>query len=506
MYSSFPLLSVLIFWPMFAGMCLLFIKESLPVRYVKKWAILASFAELIFCIPLYQHFDLTTYQMQFRETHAWLPMFDIQYAVGIDGISLALILLTALTTFVVVVASCQLVKKNIAQYMAAFLIAQAMMIGVFSSLDAILFYVFWEAMLIPMYLSIGIWGDQQRSRAAVKFFMMMFLGSIFMLIAILYLHAVTHTFEIEQFYDVALPVSSQLWLFAAFFIAFAIKLPLWPLHRWILDVHTESPAGGSVVLAGLMLKIGIYGFVRFSMPMLPVANKIMAPLMIVLGLIAIIYVGIMAIVQHDLKKLIAYSSIAHMGFAVLGCFMVYSIMHFTGDHFEAYMSFEGAVVQMISHAFNTGGLFLAVSMLQYWTGSRDTRDLSGIAKKMPVFSVFFMIFALSNVGLPGTSGFVGEFMIIVAALHANFLIAVLAATTLVIAAAYTLWMVKQIFFGPLSSHRMSNLRDIGRKEIFIFTLLSVAIIFIGVYPQWLLELLHASVGHLLSDSLVFVTV
>lgn len=507
MFENTPLLSMLIWWPVVSAILLLFGNKFCPESVIKKWAVLASLAELLMCIPLYQHFNVNSYNMQFQEIRSWIPMFGIRYALGIDGISLALILLTAFTTFVVVVASCKLVKNNVAGYMAAFLIAQAMMIGVFAALDAILFYVFWEAMLIPMYLSIGIWGDDlnvgKRSYAAIKFFICMFLGSVLMLIAILYLHHVTQSFEIIKFYDVALPSHIELWLFAAFFIAFAIKLPLWPLHTWLLDVHTESPAGGSVVLAGLMLKIGVYGFIRFSMPILPVANRIMAPVMIGLGLIAIIYVGIMALVQQDMKKLIAYSSVAHMGFSVLGCFMVYSIMHFTGSTYEAYMSFEGAVVQMISHAFNTGGLFLAVGMMQYWVGSRNLKDWGGLAKTMPIFAAFFMLFALSNVGLPGTSGFVGEFMVIVAAFHANFCIALLATLTLVIAAAYTLLMYKKIFFGQITNHNVAVLKDIGIHEIFVFGLLSAAIIFIGVYPQWLLEILHASVGHLLNDSLMF---
>ncbi len=502
MFENIPLLSLLIWWPVLAAIVLLLASKIVPDAIIKRWSILASLAEIIFCIPLYQHFDVTTYHMQFQESHAWIPMFGINYALGIDGISLALILLTAFTTFVVVVASCNLVQKNLAQYMAVFLLAQAMLVGVFASLDAILFYLFWEAMLIPMYLAIGIWGGKQRSYAAMKFFICMFIGSIFMLLAILYLHSVTHSFEIGKFYDVVLPKHVELWLFAAFFIAFAIKLPMWPLHTWLLDMHSESPAGGSVVLASLMLKIGIYGFVRFSMPILPLANRIMAPVMITLALIAIVYVGIMAIVQRDMKKLIAYSSIAHMGFAVLGCFMIYSIMHVTGGVDEAYMSFEGAVVQMISHACNTGGLFLAVSMMQYWVGSRDINDWGGLAKKMPIFSIFFMLFALSNVGLPGTSGFVGELMIIVGAFHANFYVALLASTTLVIAAAYTLWMVKKIFFGPITCPKVMALKDVGLSDIFVFILLSVGILFVGLYPQWLLGLLHASVGQLLTDSLL----
>ncbi len=498
MFENTPLLSMLIWWPIVAACLLLFGNKFCPESIIKKWAVLASLAELLMCIPLYQNFDTNSYAMQFQEVRNWIPTYGIHYALGIDGISLALILLTAFTTFIVVVASCKLVKHNIAQYMAVFLIAQAMMIGVFAALDAILFYVFWEAMLIPMYLAIGIWGDKQRAYAAIKFFILMFLGSVLMLVAILYLHQVTNSFEITKFYELVLPRHTELWLFAAFFIAFAIKLPLWPLHTWLLDMHTESPAAGSVVLAGLMLKIGVYGFVRFSLPILPMANKIMAPTMIVLALIAIIYVGMMALVQQDMKKLMAYSSIAHMGFAVLGCFMIYSM----GSD-EAYMSFEGAVVQMIAHAFNTGGLFLAVGMMQYWIGSRNLKDWGGLAKTMPIFAAFMMLFALSNVGFPGTSGFVGEFMVIVAAFHTNFGVALLAATTLVIAAAYTLIMYKKIFFGQMTNHKVTLLKDIGMHEIFVFGLLSAAIIFIGIYPQGLLEILHASVGHLLSNSLAF---
>lgn len=502
MFENTPLLSILVWWPVLAACLLLVGSRFCPDSIIKKWAVLASLAEMAICIPLYQHFNVNSYAMQFQEWHDWIPAFGIHYALGVDGFSLAMVLLTAFTTLVVVIASCKLVKHDIAQYMAVFLVTQAMVTGVFVALDAILFYVFWEAMLIPMFLSIGIWGDKLRSYASIKFFIYMFFGSVLMLIALLYLHFVTGSFEIMKFYDVVLPRNIELWLFAAFFLAFAIKVPMWPLHTWLLSAHTESPAGGSVVLAGLMLKIGIYGFIRFSMPILPVANQIMAPYMIALALIAIVYVGIMAIVQNDMKKLIAYSSIAHMGFAVLGCFMVYSIIDATGSHFEAYMSFEGAMMQMLAHAFNTGGLFLAVGMMQYWVGSRNVKDWGGLAKTMPIFSAFFMLFALSNVGLPGTAGFVGEFMVIVAAFHANFWIAFLASTSLVIAASYTLWMFKKIFFGQITNHKVVVLKDIGVHEFIVFALLSAAIVFLGVYPQWLLEILHASVGHLLNDSLM----
>lgn len=502
MFETLPLLSILIWWPVVAAILLLISNQFLSESVIKKVAVLVALIELLLCVPLYQQFNLNSYQMQFQELHHWIPLYNINYALGIDGFSLAFVLLTVFTTFVVVLASCHFVKNRIAEYMGIFFIAQATMIGVFVALDAILFYVFWEAMLIPMFLSIGIWGDKKRFYASMKFFIFMLLGSVLMLVAIIYLHLVTGSFEIAKYYDVVLPRNTELWLFAAFFIAFAIKVPLWPLHTWLLDVHTESPAAGTVVVAGLMLKIGVYGFIRFSMPILPVANQMMEPLMVILALIAIVYVGIMAIVQTDLKKLIAYSSIAHMGFSVLGCFLVYSIVQKTGSHLEAYMCFEGAMVQGLSHAFNTGGLFIAAGMMQYWIGSRNIKDWGGLAKTMPIFSAFVMLFALSNVGLPGTSGFVGEFMIIVAAFHAHFWICLLAATTLVIAASYTLWMVKKVFFGPITNHQVAVLNDIGFYEIIVFGLLSAAIIFIGVYPQWLLQILHASVGHLLNTSLV----
>lgn len=502
-FQHLPILSVLIWLPMLAAAGLLIADKLWSENMTKYIAAAVALIELLLCIPLYSHFDVNTHVMQFQEIHQWIPVFNINYALGVDGISLVLIMLTAFTNLIVVLAGFKLIKKNLAQYMAAFLISQGMMVGVFAALDSILFYMFWEAMLIPIYLSIGIWGGENRSYAAIKFFIFTFLGSVLMLVAIVYLHQQTGSFAIERFYNLGLDKNIQLWLFAAFFIAFAVKVPMWPFHTWLPDAHTEAPAGGSVVLAALMLKMGVYGFVRFSMPIAPAANQIMDTFVITLAVIAIVYIGILAIKQQDMKKLIAYSSIAHMGFAILGCYMVYNIMHVTGSHEEAYMSFEGAVVQMVSHAFSTGGLFLGIGMLQYKLGSRMIKDYGGIAKTMPVFAAFFMLFALSNVGLPGTSGFVGEFMVIVAAFHANFIVALLAATTLIVSAGYTLWMYKRVFFGEITNPKTAELKDIKLFEVCIFALLAIAILFVGFYPQWLLNILHSSVGHLLTDSLQF---
>lgn len=494
-FTKLPLLSILIWWPILVAGLLLAVDKFFTARSVKVCAVTAVLIELFLSVVLYWQFDLTNSAMQFREFDTWIPFFNINYSLGIDGISLVLIILTSLTTAVVVLAGFKLIHHHLAQYLAAFLVSEGMIIGVFSAMDSILFYMFWEGMLIPVYLSIGIWGDRNRSQAAIKFFIYTFLGSVLMLVGLIYLHQQTGSFEIRDFYGLTLSRSTELWLFAAFFVAFAVKVPMWPLHTWLPDAHTEAPAGGSVVLAALMLKLGVYGFVRFSMPIVPIANEIMANFMVVLSLIAIVYVGILALKQADMKKLIAYSSIAHMGFAVLGCYMIY-------NNSDALMSFEGAVVQMIAHAFSTGGMFLAVGILQHKLGSRQIKDFGGVAKTMPVFSFFFILFALSNIGMPGTAGFVGEFMVIVAAFHSSPWVSFLAATTLVIAASYTLWMFNRVFFGAVVSSKVEALRDISCAEIALFSALAIAIFFIGVYPQALLHVLHVPVGQLLSDSLM----
>lgn len=503
MFLQNALLSILIWLPVAGAVLALFTGDDKNARYAQVIAVVVSIANLLLCIPLYLGFDPNSYAMQFQENHLWIRAYQIHYALGVDGISLAMIILTNFTGLLVIFAGCQAIKVRIAQYMAAFLVMQGMMIGVFAATDSILFYVFWEGMLIPMYLSIGMWGSSNRSYASIKFFLYTFLGSILMLIALLYLYNQTGVFEIQKYYGLKLPLHIQELLFFAFFLAFAVKVPMWPVHTWLPDAHTEAPSGGSVVLAALMLKLGIYGFLRFSMPIAPLASEELAWFMIGLSLIAIVYIGLIAIVQSDMKKLIAYSSIAHMGFATLGCFMVYDIIRRTGSYQDAYMSLEGSVIQMIAHAFGSGAMFLGVGILadRFFNHSRLIKDYGGIAVRMPIFAAFFMLFAMSNVGLPGTAGFVGEFMVIMSAFQAHFWVAMMAALTLILSASYSLWMVKRVFFGPVANDHVAKFNDISGFEIINYILLAIGVFFLGLYPAPVLNLLHASVGHLLQVSL-----
>jgi len=503
MFLNISLLSILIWLPVLGAVLALMTGGDKNANAARVISIVTAMLNLLLCIPLYLGFDPSSYAMQFQEENLWIRAYQIHYALGVDGISLAMIILTNFTGLLVILAGCNAIKVRVAQYMAAFLIMQGMMIGVFAATDAILFYVFWEGMLIPMYLSIGMWGGSNRSYASIKFFLYTFLGSILMLIALLFLYNHTGVFEIQKFYGLNLDLSTQKMVFFAFLLAFAVKVPMWPVHTWLPDAHTEAPSGGSVVLAALMLKLGIYGFLRFSMPIVPDACAEMAWVMIGLSLIAIVYIGLIAIVQTDMKKLIAYSSIAHMGFATLGCFMVYIIMNRTETYKYAYMSLEGSVVQMISHAFGSGAMFLGVGMLadRYHNHSRMIKDYGGIANKMPIFAAFFMLFAMSNVGLPGTAGFVGEFMVIMSAFQADFWIALVASLTLILSAAYTLWMYKRVFFGPVESEHVEAMQDINWIEITNYVLLGIGVLFIGLYPEPILNVLHATVGHLLDQSL-----
>jgi NADH-quinone oxidoreductase subunit M len=503
MLLHLPLLTLLIWIPVLGAIAVLMTGNANNVKLTHRIAIAVGILNLALCVPLYLGFDTVTYAMQFQENHLWIRVYKIHYALGVDGISLAMIILTNFTGLLVIFAGCEAIKVRVAQYMATFLVMQGMMIGVFAATDAILFYVFWEGMLIPMYLSIGMWGSANRSYASIKFFLFTFLGSILMLIGFLYLYNVTGSFEIEKFYGLDLTTHIQEILFFAFFLAFAVKVPMWPVHTWLPDAHTEAPSGGSVVLAALMLKLGIYGFIRFSMPIVPQACEELAWLMIILSLIAIVYIGLVAIVQTDMKKLIAYSSIAHMGFATLGCFMVYDIIRHTAEYQDAYMSLEGAVVQMIAHAFGSGAMFLGVGILadRLYNHSRLIKDYGGIANKMPVFAGFFMLFALSNVGLPGTAGFVGEFMVIMSAFQAHFWVAFTASMTLILAASYTLWMYKRVFFGPVTSEYVADFPEITFLEKTNYVLLAIGVFFLGLYPTPVLNLLHATVGHLLTQSM-----
>jgi len=492
------MLSVLIWLPILGAIPVGFLRGPKRENQARVLATLISLVTLIVSFVLVHQFDTTTAAMQFREQIAWVPALHLNYDIGLDGISLPLVVLTCFTTFIVVLASFTMVNHKVSQYLAAFLVMQGMVVGVFASIDAILFYFFWEGMLIPMYLSIGIWGGPNRSYAAIKFFIYTFFGSALLLVAFLYLGLHEQTFDITAFAKTVLPLPIQLWLFAAFLLAFAIKVPMWPFHTWLPDAHTEAPTGGSVVLAALMLKLGAYGFLRFSLPITPDASHQLAWFMIVLSLISIIYIGFIAIVQTDMKKLIAYSSISHMGFVTLGCYMVYLIIDHTGNAKDAYLCLEGGMMQMISHAFGAGAMFLAFGVLYQQLHSRCITSFGGVAKTMPIFAAFFMLFAMSNVGLPGTSGFVGEFMILLSTFKASFWVTLIAASILVIGAAYTLWMYKRVFFGKVQHASVAKLKDVRGVDIWIFVFLSIPVIWIGLDPNPLLNIMHASIGNLLT--------
>jgi len=497
------LLSLLIWVPILGAVLILLTGGDKNANKARWIALITSILTLLLCLPLYFYFNNHTYQMQFQENLMWILPYNIHYSLGVDGISAPLIMLTAFTTLLVVIAAWNTIHEKVAQYMAAFLIMQGLVIGVFAATDAILFYVFWEAMLIPMYLSIGIWGSANRSYASIKFFLYTFFGSALLLVVLLYLNHLSSisSFNIFDFYHIKLSMTQQMWIFTGFLFAFAVKVPMWPLHTWLPDAHTEAPAGGSIVLAALMLKLGAYGFLRFTLPITPDASHVLDIFMIVLSLIAIAYIGFVAIAQTDMKKLIAYSSVAHMGFVVLGCFMVFIIISNTGDLKNAYMSLEGAMVQMISHAFSSGAMFLGVGILYERLHSRNIKDFGGVANSMPIFAAFFMLFAMSNAGLPGTSGFVGEFMIILSGFQASPAIAAFAATTLILGAAYTLWMYKRVFFGDCAHAQISTMPDIDFREKILFTLLTLGVVILGVYPMPLLNMMGATVDHLLVLSL-----
>lgn len=503
MFEHFPILTVLIWLPLVGAFVVLCTGGDKHANWARAIAVIIAVSNVLLCIPLYLAFDASQYSMQFVENHLWIPAYQIHYALGVDGISLVMVMLTNFTGLLVVIAGCHSINKRVSQYMAAFLTMQGMIVGVFCALDAILFYVFWEGMLIPMYLSIGMWGSANRSYASIKFFLFTFLGSILMLVALIYLYNQTGSFMIQDFYGLPLSLHVQTWIFLALLLAFAVKVPMWPVHTWLPDAHTEAPAGGSVVLAALMLKLGIYGFLRLSMPITPLACEKFAWMMIILSLIAIVYIGLIALVQKDVKKLIAYSSIAHMGFATLGCFMVYNIVQEMHAMQDAYMSLEGAVIQMVAHAFGSGAMFLGVGLLaeRLSSHSRLIKDYGGVAQSMPIFAAFFMLFAMSNVGLPGTAGFVGELMIVLSAFQAHFWVAAVASLTLVLSASYTLWMYKRIFFGPIQNPEIATFKDVTWTEVINYTLLTIGVFVVGLYPQPIIELLRVTVGHLLVQSI-----
>ncbi|VAW42254.1 NADH-ubiquinone oxidoreductase chain M [hydrothermal vent metagenome] len=493
--NDVPLLSLLIWLPIVAAFGILALGPK-RAGLARIFALLTAVATLALSVPLWMHFDNTTAAMQFVEKIAWIPTLNINYHLGVDGIAMPLIVLTTFITVLTVLSAWKSINKNVHQFMAAFLMLEAMMIGVFCAADAILFYIFFEAMLIPMFLIIGIWGGPNRVYATIKFFIYTFFGSVFMLIALIYLYMKGGSFAIADMVVMPLTLQEQIWIFCAFFLAFAVKIPMFPVHTWLPDAHVEAPTAGSVILAAIMLKIGGYGFLRFSLPITPDASNELAAIVITLSLIAIVYIGLIAMVQKDMKKLIAYSSISHMGFVTLGIFIAFALIAKSAD---TNMALEGALVQMISHGFISAALFLCVGVLYDRLHSRMIRDYGGVINTMPLFGAFFVFFAMSNAGLPGTSGFVGEFMIILSSFQANFWFAFLAALTLILGAAYSLWMVKRVIFGEVKSEAVSHLTDITKRESFILAVLAIAVLSLGIYPEPLIDVMRVSVQHLIEQ-------
>jgi NADH-quinone oxidoreductase subunit M len=492
-----PLLSLLIWLPIAGGVALL-VMDALGNTACRQTALIVSIATFLLSLGLYSGFDITTAVMQFQENVPWIDAFSANYHLGVDGISMPLIILTTFTTVLVLLAGWQVIQNKTAQYMAAFLIMEGLMIGVFAALDAVLFYVFWEAMLVPMFLIIGIWGGPNRVYATIKFFLYTFFGSVFMLVALIYMYLKSGSFSILDFHMLSMSMTEQVLIFIAFLLAFAVKVPMWPVHTWLPDAHVEAPTGGSVILAAIMLKIGGYGFLRFSLPITPDASHALDWLIILMSLVAVVYIGFVALVQQDMKKLIAYSSIAHMGFVTLGIFLVFTLVDNNGSLQGAALGMEGGVVQMISHGFISGALFLCVGVLYDRMHSRQINDYGGVVNTMPVFAAFMVFFAMANSGLPGTSGFVGEFMVILASFKANFWFAFLAATTLILGAAYSLWMVKRVVFGDVANDNVQALEDINAREFVILATLAGAVLLFGLWPAPLIEVMHASVDNLLA--------
>ena len=489
--STFPpYLSLAIWLPILFGVLILAVGRDKNAGMVRLMALAGAVVSLLPTIPLIANFDNTTVGMQFYEQAAWIDRFQIFYRLGVDGLSLWFVPLTAFITIIVVLAAWEVIEERVAQYMGSFLILSGLMIGVFCALDGLLFYFFFEATLIPMFIIIGVFGGPNRVYAAFKFFLYTFFGSLLTLVAIVYLYNQSGTFDILAWHDLPLTMKEQILIFIAFFMAFAVKVPMWPVHTWLPDAHVEAPTGGSVVLAAIMLKLGAYGFLRFSLPITPDASQYLAPVVIGLSLVAVIYIGLVALVQKDMKKLVAYSSIAHMGFVTLGFFMFNDL------------GVQGGLMQAISHGFVSGAMFLCIGVLYDRVHSREIAAYGGVVNTMPKFAAFAVLFAMANCGLPGTAGFVGEWMVSLGAVKANFWLGFAAASTLIFGAAYTLWMVKRVYFGPIANKHVRELTDIDAREFAILALLAIAVLYMGVYPKPFTDVMHVSVTELLKHAAI----